>query len=252
MSGLRAWGRALAPKASAAIAWLWRNRLVVLAVLVVLLAALYLRSCQRAVTAEAGRAAVVKRAAGEARAEAAGVPVVHAVPQASVDAEGERAKREVPLLQKQLERVQKELGRIRLEMVARARTEPAPAAAPVAQGEYLQLGADVAVAETEAGAFILEGMLEARTVPAGEVVLLQPIAAPVTVATRAARTPVPCPDAATERSWRLGPVGGVSGQGWLAGVAYTRRLDLWGYRPEVMVTIAGGPGQGLVLVGPLF
>lgn len=246
----RALVKALLPKASAAGAWAWRNRVLVLVVLVVVLAVLGLRSCQQARVAEAGQVAVVQRAAGEVKAEAAGIPVVHAVPQASVDEEGERAKREVPILKAQLDRVQKELGKVRLELVARVRTEPAPAQAPVAKGEYLQLGADLMVAETKDGAHILEGTLEARTVPAGEVVLLQPYSAPITIAVSS--PPAPCPADAVMRSWRLGPVGGVSGQGWLVGGAYTRRLDFWGYRPEVLVTVAGGPGQGLVLVGPLF
>jgi hypothetical protein len=44
----------------------------------------------------------------------------------------------------------------------------------------------------------------------------------------------------------------VSGQGWLAGGAYARRLDLWGWQPEVLAAGAGGPGGAVLLVGALF
>jgi hypothetical protein len=238
-----------APRLTAAAAWAWRNRVVVLAVLVVLLAASALRSCYRADLAEGRAAAGAVREAGEARADAAGIPVVHPVPQAVVDEAGEKAKREVPELKARLERAQKELGRLRLELVARVQTDPAPAQEPVAKGEHLRLGADLVVGQAPSGAHLLEGTLDARTLD-GKLVLRQPFSAPVTIAVSA-----PCEaasPAAQDRAWRAGGVGGVSGQGWLAGAAYTRRLDVFGYRPEVVAAAAGGTGGAVLLVGVLF
>lgn len=241
-----------APKASAAWSWTWRNRTAVLAVLVVVFALLFVRACGHAERAEAAAAAAASRAAGEARADVAGVPVVRVVTQAVVDEAGERAKREVPELRAELERTKKALGKLRLEMVARVQATPGPALVPVAKGQQLRLGADLVVAETAEGAFVMQGTLDARTLPAGDLVLRQPFASPVTVALRAPPPPPAAPLGVSGRAWRLGPVGGVSGAGWLVGAAYTRRVNLWGYEPQVMVAVAGGPGQGLVLAGPLF
>jgi hypothetical protein len=238
------------PGAAGAAAWAWSHRTLVLGALVVVLALAGLRSCQRAERAEAGAAAAAARTAGEARAEAVGVPVAHQVPQAAVDEAGERAKRENPALRAQLAAAEKELGRLRLELVAHIGAAPAPAQVPVAKGQQLRLGADLVVAASPDGAHLLEGTLEARLVPGGELVLRQPYSGPVTWAV----TAVPaagCP-AQQDRPWRVGGVGGVSGQGWLAGGAYARRLDLWGWQPEVLAAGAGGPGGAVLLVGALF
>jgi hypothetical protein len=60
------------------------------------------------------------------------------------------------------------------------------------------------------------------------------------------------PPADEDRGWRVGAVGGASAQGWLAGAAYARRLDLWGWRPDVLVAGAAGPGGVVLLGGALF
>jgi hypothetical protein len=255
------------PGAARAARWAWEHRTVVLAIAVVLLLALNVRACRRAGDAEGRAAAAEKRGAGEVAAAAAGVPVVHEAPQATVDAEAERARRENPLLAARLARAERELGKIRLELVARVRTEPAAvggaprpasfevgkeATPPVALlvGDQLHLEADLAVARTPAGAHVLEGTLAAWRVLDGELLLRQPFSAPVTFAVET--SPGTGPPAHQDRVWRIGAVGGASGQGWLAGGAYARRLDVWGWRPEVLVAGAAGPGGVMLLGGGLF
>jgi hypothetical protein len=117
------------PGAARAARWAWEHRTVVLAIAVVLLLALNVRACRRAGDAEGRAAAAEKRGAGEVAAAAAGVPVVHEAPQATVDAEAERARRENPLLAARLARAERELGKLRLELVARARAAPTPVTA---------------------------------------------------------------------------------------------------------------------------
>lgn len=242
------------PGVVGAAGWTWRNRTLVLAVLVVVLAATNLRACLRASSAEGAAAAAQQRAAGEAKAEAAGIPVVREVLQPVVDEAGERAKRELPDLRDRLERAEKELGKVRLELVARIRTEPAPAAAPVAVGEHLQLGADLVGARTPDGAHILEGFLEARLAGSGDLVVRQPYSGPLSLAVEA--SPEEALRVERSRRSRLGPIGGgmggAGGVGWLAGGAYARRVTLWRWSPEVVVTGAAGPGGVVLLGGVLF
>jgi hypothetical protein len=61
----------------------------------------------------------------------------------------------------------------------------------------------------------------------------------------------PCKPA-LERAWRAGGGGGASTSGWLIAGAVSRRLDLWGYRPDVAVTGGAGPGSGFLVATALF
>jgi hypothetical protein len=165
----------------------------------------------------------------------------------------ERLVSEDPELRRRLERTERELGKTRLELAARIRAEPGPAQVAVAKGDQLELGADLVVRETKGGAYLLEGTLSAWTWPSRELLLRQAYSSPATVAVRPPPAE-PCL-AAQDRPWRVGGVGGVggvSGQGWLAGAAYTRRLDVFGWRPELLATAAGGPGGVVLLAGVAF
>lgn len=240
----------VAPRATAAARWVWSHRELVLVMLLVLAVALAVRLSGRAVEAEAAAAAATAREAGEARAAAAGVPVVHPVPPPEVVRVVEQVRVEDPVLRRRLEEAEHELGRLRFELAAQLRAPPGPAEAPVAKGDPLELSANLVMAVTPEGAHVLEGSLAAVKLPSRELILRQPFSYPLTLAVQA--TPAaPCP-ANQDRPWRLGAVGGVSGQGWLAGAAYTRRLDVWGWRPELLATAAGGPGGAVLLVGAAF
>ncbi|WP_242394864.1 hypothetical protein [Anaeromyxobacter oryzisoli] len=266
IASVRAVLEAARPGAARAARWAWEHRTIVLAALVLLLAAVGLRSCRRAEHAEGQAAAAATRSAGEARAEAAGIPVVHEVPSAQVAEERARLEREDPVLRDELARAERELGKLRAELVARAQAAPAPVtAAPrppqaagepsrptvLLQGDQLRLGADLVVARAPSGAHVLEGTLYANRDSDGALLVRQTISSPVTVAVEATSAAASC-QAAQDRAWRVGPVGGASGSGWLAGAAYARRLDLWGWRPEALVTGAAGPGRAVLLGGVLF
>lgn len=239
------------PGAARAMAWAWAHRTLLLALAVVLLVALGLGQCRRAGQAEATAAAQAARAGGEAKAAAAGVPVARTVPQPAVDDLRAQIERENPQLRAELERTRRALGAARAELAARIRAEPAPAQVPVPAGASLLLGADLVLERgAAAGEYRLLGTLEARLAEGGALVARQAFSAPATLAVRT-QPAEPC-QANGDRAWRVGPVGGLSEEGWRAGAAYTRRLDLWGWRPEVLAAGAGGPGGAVVLVGTLF
>ncbi len=247
----RAGVAAATPTFAGAAGWTWRHRTAVLAGAVVLLVALNATTCRRASSAEKAVEAATKRAAGEAKAEALGIPVAHELEQPAVDEEAERLRKENPVLRAQHERDEKLIGKLRTELAAHVETAPAPALVPVAKGEQLRLGADLEVNRTEDGAHILTGSLEARLAASGELVLRQPYSAPVTIAAIAAST-AEARAAAPERAWRFGAAGGATGQGWVAGGLVTYRLDLWGWRPEALGTVAAGPGGVVALAGVAF
>lgn len=243
--------QAARPPAARVAAWAWGHRTLMLALALVAAVALGLGQCRRAGQAEATAAAAAARSGGEAKAAAAGVPVVPVVPQPAVDEERDRLARENPLLQAELARARKALGAARAELAARIRAAPAPAAVPVPKGASLLLGADLVLDEgLAAGEYRLHGTLEARLEATGELVAQQLFSAPATLARRAPPEK-PCPTH-EDRLQRVGLVGGASVDGWLAGGAYTRRLDVWRWHPEGLVTAAAGPGSAVILAGILF
>ncbi len=258
-------GEAWTPTFLGAARWTWAHRTLVLAVAVVLLVALNASSCRRAASAEAASAAAAKKAAVEAKAESIGIEPIREAPQAQVDEEGERARKENPVLRARVDDLEKQLGKTRLELAARIRTAPAPVAdaprppqpageavrpAVLLAGDQLRLGADLQV-RGRAGAHLLVGTLEAWRAADDVLLWRQPYSEPVTVALMAPPAPEACA-AAPERAWRFGAAGGVSGHGWLAGGLATYRLELWGWRPEGVATVTAGPGGIAALAGFAF
>lgn len=243
-----------APRARAALALAWEHRTLVLVLLLGLVLSCLSWKCHVASELEAAAEAAVDKAGGEAKAAAAQVPVVREVPVPVLDEEGERAKRENPALRAELDRAQKALGKLKLELLARARTVPAPAAVPVAAGEPLELGADLALTRSPAGAHLLVGTLEAR-LASGALLVRQPFSAPVTVALEAPRDAPREP--ASLRRWRVGPALGVSEDGPRAGAVLAGRLRVFRWEPELIATAAAGPRRegglgGVALVGVAF
>lgn len=260
------------PAAGRVVAWALSHRTLVLAGLVVLLVALNLRACRRAGVAEGALAAAAAREAQEARARGAGVPVVEQVPQAAVDAETARILAEYPEVRAQRDRLAKQVGKFRAALALRGQTDPVPAhgaerpgEAPAAdtkgprvllrEGDGLRLELEGVGVEGDQGARMLLLTVAARRAVDGEELGRGPLSVPMTQA-YAAEPAGPCPAAVEGRRWRAGPVGGLAGGpgggGWLAGAGGTYRLDLWGYRPELALTVGAGPGGAAALVGVLF
>jgi hypothetical protein len=84
-----------------------------------------------------------------------------------------------------------------------------------------------------------------------------PLSVPLTTALLSElAAPQACPAAVAGRRWRAGPVGGLAGGpgggGWLAGLAGTYRLDLWGWRPDLFLAGGAGTGGAAALAGVLF
>lgn len=253
------------PRVVAVAGWVWRNREAVLVVAAILLVLLVGRAWRHVDELQGQLDAAARRGAGEARAAAAQVPTVQVVPQAVVDEEGERAKREVPVLRKELERATKALGKVRLELVARIKTEAAPATAPprpaqpageeprpalLLAGDKLRLEADLVGGRSEDGARLAVGTLSAYRVLDGEALAVQAFSQPLTFAVESG--PAAACQTQQDRPWRVGAVGGYSGQGWVAGPAYTRRWEVWRVKPEGFIAGAGGPGGVVLLAGALF
>jgi len=215
------------------------------------------RGCAERRLLEADRA----RLEEEARARAAEVPVVQVVTQRVVDEEAEKAKRENPELRAELTRAAKEIGKLRALLVVRGTTAPTPVTAqplPAPEGcprcqlgelDQLELAVDGVGVEGEEGATMLVATLEASRVSDGALLARAPLSAPVTVAFR-----TPAVEAGNRARWRAGPVGGVSGQGWLAGAALVSpelRLPLLGWYASGTALAAGGTGGTLLLGGVL-
>jgi hypothetical protein len=246
--------------------WAWTHRTLVLAVLAVLLVALAVDACGRAGKAEAALDAAKKLAAEQARARRADVPVVQPVSQAQVDEEAARALAERPELQAAKVRLEKEVGRLRAILVVRGETSPAPSVGPVRPGEpagglagpavLLRAGDPLKLKllgvgeEGPAGARALLVSIGVVRVADGQELHRGPLSVPLTSALQAPPA-APC-QAALERAWRAGGGGGASTSGWLLSAAASRRLDLWGYRPEVVGTIGAGPGMGFLVANFLF
>jgi hypothetical protein len=262
---------AAAPGASAVVGWVWSHRTLVLAGVVVVLVALNLRACRRAGTAEAGLAAAAVRAAQEAQARGAGVPVVEQVPQPAVDEEARRILEAYPEVRAERDRLAKQVGKLRALLVVRGQTDPVPAHAPerpgeppaagpsaprvlLREGDGLRLELAGVGVEGDKGARALLLTVAARRAVDGEELGRGPLSVALTQAL--APEAEACPSAAAGRRWRGGPVGGLAGGpgggGWLAGLGGTYRLDLWGWHPDLFLAGGAGTGGAAGLAGVLF
>jgi hypothetical protein len=269
---LQDWARALTlARLAAAGRWAWSNRTPILAVLVVLLAALYFRSCGRASRSEAARAAADARATQEALVRQANVPVIEQVPQPAVDAEAQRILDEYPQLRAERDRLTKQVGKLQAALALKGQTETVRASAPerpgeapqadpklprvlLREGDGLRFDLEAVGVETEKGAQALLLTIGARRAADDQELGRGPLSVPLTRAY--APDPTPCAASAPERAWRLGPAGGgaggAGGGGWLVGLAGTYRLDLWGWRPETFLAGGAGTGGAAALAGILF
>lgn len=247
--------------------WLWARRTLVLLAVAIVLAMTALRTCHDLAGVRAAAQAARDRAAEEAVARRAEVPVVQVVPQPVVDEAAQAALARLPELEAARKRLEREVGRLRALVVVHGETAPGPAVGKERPGEppqasdvplprvLLRLGDSVALSldgvayEGKAGTQALLATIGVTRAADGELLHRGPLAVPLTSVLGA---PGRCEAPAPARAWRAGPVGGATGQGWVAGAAGTYRLDLWGYRPELVATAAGGPGGVALLAGVLF
>jgi hypothetical protein len=264
-------GAAARPGAAAALGWAWANRTLVLGVLVLVLAALNFRACQRAGVAEERAAAAAARAEEEARARQAAT-VAEPAPQGVLDEEAKRILAAHPALLARVKELEARIGKTKPVVTIRGRTDDIPVTGPPRPGEPpAGTGPAVSLRYGDRFRLALDGIgLQGKK---GSLSLLldvsafrsaddaelgrAPLSVPLTTALLSElATPQACPAAAEGRRWRAGPVGGVAGGpgggGWLAGGAGTVRLNLWGWRPDVLLTGAAGTGGAVVLAGGLF
>lgn len=246
---------------------LWERRTWVLFVLVLLLFGVTLRTCHDLAASRAQAQAAQDRAEEEAAARRAQVPVVQLVPQPVVDEAATDALRRAPELEAARKRLEGEVGRLRTLLAVRAETAPGPAVgrerpgeAPQAAdvslprvllrlGDPLRLTLDGVAYEGKAGSQALLATIGVLRAADGELLHRGLLSVPLTTVLAA---PGRCEPEAPGRAWRAGPVGGATGQGWVAGLAGTYRLYLWGWEPEVLAAAAGGPGGVALLGGVLF
>jgi hypothetical protein len=269
-------GTAAAPGVSSVVGWVWSHRTLVLAGLVVVLVALNARSCRRAGLAEGELSAAAARAAEEARAKPV-APVFEQVPQAVVDEETKAILAAHPALLARVKELEGRIGKLKAVLALHGSTavtpatgparpgEPPPGAAPqpdapavlLRHGDGLRLALDGVGLQGQKGSLSL--LLDVSAFRAADEAELgrAPLAVPLTTALLSELSaPQACPAAVAGRRWRAGPAGGLAGGpgggGWLAGLAGTYRLDLWGWRPDLFLAGGAGTGGAAALAGVLF
>ena len=219
----------------------------------VVVALLLVRGCNRASRAEAER----DRLAEQIRLEHDGLEV--ADPEPDLGPEVTRLTGENAELRAELDRARRAAPGARPTGTLSAATTPAPAggapraeaptvpgaipsAAPtcvLARGDLLQLRVSEVDLTTEAGNVVVVGTSEAWRISPGEPSLLQ--RAPW----RETRAVVEASKALEPAGWGVGPAGGVTGAGWLAGVTLLtpeRRIPILGRPGGLVLSGAGGPG----------